>query len=153
MLKIADKIATLITHVVSDMGYELIGVKYVFFSKNSILRIYIDKEKGITLNDCEKVSRQLSAMFDVENPISGKYNLEVSSPGISRPLFSISHYHRFLGHDVKLKLIRPLNDQRRFSGTIGKVSEAADTIELLTSLGAITLDINMIEKANLVATF
>ncbi len=153
MAKIADKITDLISPVVKDMGYELVGVEYVSSGKHSILRIFIDTEHGIGIEDCEKVSHQLSAIFDVEDPIATQYNLEVSSPGIERPLFNIEHYQRFLGHDINLRMVRPVNGQRKFRGTIGSVSEVNNTIELVTELAPITLDINMIEKANLVADF
>ncbi len=153
MAKITDKIIDLINPVIGDMGYELVGVEYVASGKHSILRVYIDIDNGIGIEDCEKVSRQLSAIFDVEDPISGQYNLEVSSPGIERPLFHIGHYQRFLGNDIKLRMVRPIDGQRKFSGTIGSVSEVNNTIELVTELGPVTLDIDMIEKANLVADF
>jgi ribosome maturation factor RimP len=91
--------------------------------------------------------------MDVEDPISGQYNLEVSSPGIERPLFSIAHYMRFLGHEVLIKTYRPIEGRRKFTGTIGSVSEKSNTLELLTELDSVTLDIDLIEKANLVAHF
>ena len=91
--------------------------------------------------------------MDVEDPISGQYNLEVSSPGIERPLFKMAHYQRFLGHDVRLRTYRPLDGRRNFTGAIGSVSETSNTFELVTELGPVTLDIDLIEKANLVAHF
>ncbi|MCH9746018.1 MAG: ribosome maturation factor RimP [Proteobacteria bacterium] len=153
MAKITEKITNLIDPVVKDMGYELVGVEYVASGKHSILRIFIDTEHGIGIEDCEKVSHQLSAVFDVEDPIAGQYNLEVSSPGIERPLFHIGHYQRFLGNDISLRLVRPIEGQRKFKGVIGSVSEVNNTIELVTELGPVMLDIDMIEKANLVANF
>ncbi|MBT3186600.1 ribosome maturation factor RimP [Candidatus Thioglobus sp.] len=153
MAKIADKIEELINPVIADMGYELVGIDYIASGKHSTVRVYIDSDKGIGLDDCEVVSRQISAIFDVEDPVSGQYNLEVSSPGIERPLFHIGHYQRFLGHDVKLRLLRPMNGQRKFNGAIGSVSEVNNSVELVTELGPVTLDIDMIEKANLIAHF
>jgi ribosome maturation factor RimP len=153
MAKITDKIVTLIDPVVMDLGYELVGIEYISSGKHSVLRIYIDSDSGVGVDDCEVVSRQVSAIFDVEDPISSQYNLEVSSPGIDRPLFNLGHYQRFLGHEVKLRLVRPINGQRKFRGTIGSVSELNNTIELLTEIDAVILDIDMIEKANLVANF
>ncbi len=135
------------------MGYELVGVEYVASGKHSILRVYIDSERGIKLTDCEQVSRQLSSIFDVEDPITSPYNLEVSSPGIERPLFCLAHYQRFLGNTIKLRLVRSVAGRRKLNGVIGKVSEVDNTIELVTELGALTIDIDMIEKANLVADF
>jgi len=153
MAKVAEKIQVLIGPVITDMGYELVGVEHIASGKHSILRVYIDSDNGIGLDDCEMVSRQVSAIFDVEDPITDQYNLEVSSPGIERPLFHIGHYQRFLGHDIKLRLVRPINGQRKFNGAIGSVSEANNSIELITELGPVMLDIELIEKANLVADF
>jgi ribosome maturation factor RimP len=153
MAKITDKIEVLIQPVIEDMGYELVGIEYIASGKHSILRVYIDSGQSIGLNDCETVSHQLSSIFDVEDPIMTQYNLEVSSPGVERPLFNIEHYQRFLGHDVKLRLLRSVNGQRKFNGTIGSVSEANNSIELMTDTGSYKLDIELIEKANLVAHF
>jgi len=153
MAKVTDKIEALISSVIVDIGYELVGIEYVASGKHSTLRIYIDSENGIGVDDCETVSRQISAIFDVEDPITSQYNLEVSSPGIERPLFHIGHYQRFLGHDIKLRLVRPINGQRKFVGAIGSVSEANNSVELVTELGPVMLDIELIEKANLVADF
>ncbi len=153
MAKIVDKVFSIINPIVIDMGYELLGIKYIASGKHSVLRLYIDCEEGIGMNDCETVSRQVSAIMDVEDPISGKYNLEVSSPGIERPLFVISHYQRFLGHDVRLRTYRAIDGKRNFTGCIGGISEKSNTIELVTELGPVILDIGLIEKANLVAHF
>ena len=153
MAKIADKIQALINPVISDMGYELVGIEYVASGKHSTLRIYIDSDNGIGVDDCETVSRQVSAILDVEDPITNQYNIEVSSPGVERPLFHIGHYQRFLGHDIKLRLVRPINGQRKFVGAIGSVSETNNSVELVTELGPVMLDIELIEKANLVANF
>ena len=153
MAKISDKVVALINPSINDLGYELVGVEYVASGKHSILRLYIDSEEGIGVDDCEVVSRQVSAIMDVEDPISGQYNLEVSSPGIERPLFSIAHYQRFLGHDVRLRTFRPIDGRRNFTGAIGSVSEDSNSLELVTELGPVTLEIDLIEKANLVAHF
>jgi ribosome maturation factor RimP len=153
MAKIADKVLSILNPSVRDLGYELLGVEYVPSGKHSILRLYIDSETGIGVNDCEVVSRQVSAIMDIEDPISGHYNLEVSSPGIERPLFSIAHYMRFLGHEVCIKTYRPIDGRRKYTGTIGSVSEKSNLLELVTELDSVTLDIDLIEKANLVADF
>jgi len=153
MAKITDKIDELIKPVIEDMGFELVGIEYISSGKHSILRVYIDTEQGIGIDDCEVVSRQLSSIFDVEDPITMPYNLEVSSPGIERPLFNIGHYQRFLGNDISLRLLRPIKGQRKFKGAIGSVSEKNNSIELMTELGSVDLDIDLIEKANLVVHF
>ena len=153
MAKIADKVLSIINPSIEDLGYELLGIEYVPSGKHSILRLYIDSEDGIGVDDCEIVSRQVSAIMDVEDPITGQYNLEVSSPGIERPLFVIAHYMRFLGHDVRLRTFRPIEGRRNFTGAIGSVSEKSNSLELVTELGPVTLDLDLIEKANLVAHF
>ena len=153
MAKIADRVFSTINPIVIDMGYELLGIEYVASGKHSVLRLYIDCEKGVRVSDCETVSRQVSSIMDVEDPISGQYNLEVSSPGIERPLFVIAHYQRFLGHDVRLRTYRPIEGKRNFTGSIGSVGETNNTIELVTELGPVTVDIGLIEKANLIAHF
>ena len=153
MAKIADKVLSIINPSIQDLGYELLGVEYVPSGKHSILRLYIDSEDGIGVDDCEIVSRQVSAIMDVEDPITGQYNLEVSSPGIERPLFVVAHYMRFLGHDVRLRTFRPIEGRRNFTGAIGSVSEKSNSLELVTELGPVTLDLDLIEKANLVAHF
>ena len=153
MTKIADKVLLIINPIIIDMGYELLGIEYVASGKYSVLRLYIDCEEGIGVNDCETVSRQVSSIMDVEDPINGQYNLEVSSPGIERPLFVVEHYQRFLGYDVRLRTYRPIDGKRNFTGCIGSVGETTNTIELITDLGPVTLDIGLIEKANLVAHF
>ena len=153
MTKIADKVFSIINPIVIDMGYELLGIEYVPSGKYSVLRIYIDCEEGIGVDDCETVSQQVSAIMDVEDLINGQYNLEVSSPGIERPLFVMAHYQRFLGHDVCLRTYRPIDGRRNFTGSIGSVVETSNTIELVTELGSVSLDIDLIEKANLVAHF
>ena len=153
MAKIADRVFSTINPIVVDMGYELLGIEYVASGKHSVLRLYIDCEEGVGVNDCETVSRQVSSIMDVEDPISGQYNLEVSSPGIERPLFVIAHYQRFLGHDVRLRTYRSIEGKRNFTGSIGSVGETNNTIELVTELGPVTVDIGLIEKANLIAHF
>ena len=153
MAKIADKVLSIINPSIEDLGYELLGIEYVPSGKHSILRLYIDSEDGIGVDDCEIVSRQVSAIMDVEDPITGQYNLEVSSPGIERPLFVVAHYMRFLGHDVRLRTFRPIEGRRNFTGVIGSVSEKSNSLELVTELGPVTLDLDLIEKANLVAYF
>ena len=153
MAKIAEKVFSIINPIVIDMGYELLGIEYVASGKHTVLRLYIDCEEGIRVDDCETVSRQVSSIMDVENPVNGQYNLEVSSPGIERPLFVVEHYQRFLGYDVRLRTYRPIDGKRNFTGCIGSVGETTNTIELITGLGPVTLDIGLIEKANLVTHF
>jgi ribosome maturation factor RimP len=114
----------------------------------ALLRIYIDTEAGVTVDDCTKVSRQVSAMLDVEDPIQGHYTLEVSSPGLDRPLFEIAHYQKFVGRELKIRLYTPLDGRRNFVGTLLRVEEA--TITLLVEQTEVEMSFSDIEKAKLI---
>ncbi|KTD28737.1 ribosome maturation factor RimP [Legionella israelensis] len=127
---IKDKLKQLLEPVIEDAGYQLWGIEYLAQGKHSLLRIYIDKPEGIGIDDCERVSKQVSSLLDVEDPISGNYNLEVSSPGISRPLFFTWQYKKYIGSDVQLKLIKPLKNKRKITGTIASVSDDAVVLEI-----------------------
>ena len=92
---------------VTTLGFELVGVDYIAQGHRSVVRVYIDSEVGVTVDDCARVSRQVSAILDVEEPIRSEYTLEVSSPGIERPLFTLAHYQRFIGRAVDIRLRFP----------------------------------------------
>lgn len=124
------EITEMILPVIQELGYELWGCEYLTQGRYSLLRIYIDKNDGILVEDCEKVSRQVSALLDVEDPITGNYTLEVSSPGIPRPLFYPYQYQLFIGANVQLKLIRPVSGQRKFTGKILSANDEAVVLEL-----------------------
>lgn len=141
------ELETLITPVVKDLGYELWGYEYLTQGKYSLLRIYIDKAEGIGVEDCERVSREISAMLDVEDPISGNYNLEISSPGMPRPLFYLWQYQRYLGQPVQLKLSKPVNGQKKWTGVLKDVAEGAISIE--TEQEVQVIDFYNIAKAHL----
>jgi ribosome maturation factor RimP len=104
------------------MGYELVGVEQLPARRGSVLRVYIDSEDGVTVDDCARVSDQISAFLDVENPIRGAYTLEISSPGFDRPLFMREHYERCTGSRVKIQLLRPLEGRRRLTGNLIEVN-------------------------------
>ena len=139
--------------VLTQMGYELVGIEYIKNGKHSILRIYIDIDRGINVEDCVRVSEQVSAILDVEEPLAGQYHLEVSSPGIARPLFTLAHYRRFLGSNIKLRLLIPQKGKRQWTGEIKRVLELENGIELATELDNVILLLSNIEKANLVVDF
>ncbi|KGE79241.1 ribosome maturation factor RimP [Halomonas sp. ND22Bw] len=111
----------LIEPVVSAMGFELWGTDYLSQGKHSRLVIYIDHADGVSVDDCADVSRQVSAVFDVEDPISGEYRLEVSSPGMDRPLFTLEQFARYAGHKVAVKLRVPFDGRRKFQGLLAGV--------------------------------
>ncbi len=120
---IQNEIEDLIMPSIAAMGYELWGCEYLSQGKHSLLRIYIDKDDGIGVEDCERVSHQVSALLDVEDPIQGNYSLEVSSPGIPRPLFRHEQYLRYMGQNVQIKLYKPVSGKRKFVGSIVAVDE------------------------------
>jgi len=116
--------------VIESMGFELVGVEFVGSEHNGILRVYIDKPGGVTIDDCAQVSHQLSALLDVEDPIGHRYSLEVSSPGIDRPLFKLDDYRRFVGLRAKIKLATPLLGRRNFTGQLRGVEDDRVLIEV-----------------------
>lgn len=133
------------------LGFELIGVEYIR-SRHPTLRIYIDSEEGITVDDCADVSRQISAVLDVEDPIATAYNLEVSSPGMDRPLFTIEHYRCFVGKEINVSLRIAVANRRHWKGTIKSVSD--DEIITLTIDGKDeAFALSNIQKANIVPKF
>ncbi len=144
-----DKLTALVSSAVDALGFELVGVEYLAQGAHSVLRVFIDSEQGITLDDCSRVSHQISGVLEVEDPIRGKYNLEVSSPGLDRPLFTLAHFQRFVGRGVKLRLRQPLNGQRKFKGVINAVENEHIQITL-DQEQVLELQIDEIEKANLI---
>ena len=111
----------LIEPVVSAMGFELWGIDHLSQGKHSRLVIYIDHDEGISVDDCADVSRQVSAVLDVEDPVPGEYKLEVSSPGMDRPLFTLEQFARYAGHVVAVKLRLPFDGRRKFQGLLAGV--------------------------------
>jgi ribosome maturation factor RimP len=141
----------LLAPAVSALGYELLGIERIQNGRHCLLRVYIDQEAGITVEDCEKVSHQVSGVLDVEDPIKGAYTLEVSSPGLDRPLFTRAHFERFIGHDIKLRLSKPLNNRRVFTGLLHSMID--DDIIIIVDGTNYQLALANIDKANLVAKF
>lgn len=141
----------LIEPIVVGMDYELVGIEYLPQGKHSILRIYIDKPEGIDVDDCSDVSRQLSAMLDVEDPIKGEYNLEVSSPGLDRPLFTPAHFEQFLHAQVSVRLKMPIEGKRKFVAVIQAIN--GDAVDLVVDGKTLTVPFDIIDKANLVPEF
>ena len=141
----------LIQPLVEDLGYEFIGLEYNPNPKHSVLRIYIDHENGVGIQDCETVSRETAALLDVKDPIKSHYNLEVSSPGLDRPLFTPAHYREFTGSEVQINLFAPQDGRRKFSGPILSACESSVSIEQDGS--EVTLDYDNIAKAKLIPDY
>ncbi|MFL2554481.1 MAG: ribosome maturation factor RimP [Candidatus Rariloculaceae bacterium] len=114
---------------IQGLGYELVDVE-IHSNRNGCLRLYIDRDSGIGLDDCEIVSRQVSALLDVEDPISGQYELEVSSPGFERSLRTLEHFRRFVGAVVKIKLRLARKGRQNFKGLLVGVKDQDVLIEI-----------------------
>lgn len=131
-----EDVEQMIKPTVEEMGYVLWGCEYLAQGKHSLLRVYIDKKDGIGIADCEQVSRRINALLDVEDPIPGNYHLEVSSPGIPRPLFSGWQYQDCIGKEVQIKLMKPVEGKRKFTGTIVAVNDS----NVLLDVGGVQLE-------------
>ena len=141
----------LLEPVVTGMGYELVEIEYHRGARHGLLRLYIDHEDGIQLDDCTDVSNQVSALLDVEDPIPGHYNLEVSSPGLDRPLRDVRDFERFSGEIVRLKTGMAIDGRRNFKGRLCGVE--GDQISIECDGRLFSLPLTSIEKARLVPNF
>lgn len=142
-----ENLEKLVSSTVEGLGYELWGIDYRPHTDNGMLRIYIESEKGITVDDCAAVSHQISAVFDVEEPMSTAYTLEISSPGVNRMLFYGKQYEAYIGETAKLKTRIPLNGRRNYKGTIEKVTDQEVTLKIDNELFNVPFDI--IERSRL----
>jgi ribosome maturation factor RimP len=156
-MKRANDIWSLVESVATGLGYEIVDLEYRPHPRNGLLRVFIDKPEGvepagIVLEDCELVSRQLSAMLDVEDPIAGQYRLEVSSPGMDRPLRKPADFERFAGAIIKVRMSLPTEiGQRNFTGKLLGIRDQDVTIDVDGEV--ISLPLGGIEKAQLVPQF
>ena len=139
----------LIEPAVTSLGFELVGVEFIR-GRTSVLRVYIDSEDGITVDDCKSVSYQVSGLLDVEDPIRGQYSLEVSSPGLDRPLFRAHDFERFAGHEVTMRLLVPVEGRRKFKAVIAGVEGEAIHLTSSETDEEWQISLDNIEKANLV---
>lgn len=146
-----EQLQALIAPIVASLECELWGLEYLTQGRYTTLRLYIDAEDGVTLEDCEKVSRQVSSVMDVEDPIDGEYTLEVSSPGMDRPLYTPEQYARYIGEQVGLRLRVARDGRRKFKGTILAV-EGAD-VRVAVDDKEYLLAIDAIDKANIIPRF
>ncbi|MEX2963703.1 ribosome maturation factor RimP [Microbulbifer sp. TYP-18] len=147
-----EQLEELLAPVVASLGCELWGIDYQTHGRNALLRIYIDADRGIAVEDCEKVSRQASAVLDVEDPISGRYTLEVSSPGLDRPLYRLEHYQRFVGSRIEVRLRMPLEGRRKWQGLLAGV-EGEEVVLRIDDESEYLLPIDSIERANIIPQF
>lgn len=133
--------------VIEALGFELVGIEYQANPKNAVLRIYIDTEQGVTLDHCAQVSHQVSGVLDVEDPIQGNYNLEVSSPGVDRPLFKFSDFERFAGELVRIRISGAIEGRRKFHGVLRGVRD--DTVLVECDGAEWALPFGQVDKAHL----
>ncbi len=142
----------IVAATVATLGYELVGVEFHGQRASALLRIYIDNEPGITVEDCQRVSHQLSGVLEVEDPVAGPYTLEVSSPGIDRPLFEAEHFERFAGSEVRIQLRELLDGRRKLTGCLLGMRD--DAVAIVDSDGREwRAPLDQIEKARLAPKF
>ncbi|MFC0711292.1 MULTISPECIES: ribosome maturation factor RimP [Azotobacter group] len=146
-----EQLQALLAPVVEALGYECWGVEFLSQGRHSLLRVYIDHADGILIDDCEKVSRQISGVLDVEDPISSEYTLEVSSPGMDRPLFTLEQFVRCAGEQVKIRLRSPFEGRRNFQGLLRGVED--QDVVVLVDDHEYLLPIDLIDKANIIPRF
>jgi ribosome maturation factor RimP len=166
----ASEITTLLAPTVAALGLELLGIEYLPSPGGAVLRLYIDvpgdgdgdtpatdagaaegeapAPRGVTVEDCEAVSREVSAQLDVADPISGNYTLEVSSPGLERPLFALAHFERFAGETAKVGLKLPQDGRRKLTGEILRVD--GDTVVFALDGAEFQVAFDNIDRARLV---
>ena len=148
----AHEIAALLAPTVGSLGLELLGVEYLPAPGGAVLRLYIDTpegdERAVGIEDCEATSREVSAQLDVEDPITGNYTLEVSSPGVDRPLFTTAQFERYAGQVAKVTMKLPMDGRRRLQGTILRADGDMVVFDVDGTEMAVAID--NIEKARLV---
>jgi ribosome maturation factor RimP len=138
--------------VVESLGYEFWGLEYIQ-GRGATLRIFIDRDsdEGVSVDDCALVSHQVSGVLDVEDPIPGEYNLEVSSPGMDRPLFTLEQWGRYIGEDIQIRLLAPVAGKRRLTATLTAIE--GDDVLLDVKGEALRVPFAQVDRATLVAKF
>ena len=144
-----SELTALLEPAINALGFRLWGIEYSPQGRYSMLRVYIDKEEGIGIEDCALASRQISSILDVEDPISGEYTLEVSSPGMDRVLFTLDQFNEYLGWQVNVRLTENFENKRKFSGQIKKVVN--DEVVMIIGEEEYTIPYELIDKANLLS--
>ena len=147
-VRMSDQLDQMIQPVVEALGCELWGIEKLSMGRHSTVKIYIDSKDGINVEDCARVSRQVSSLLDVEDPVAGEYTLEVSSPGLDRRLFKLDQYLEFVGAEVKIKLSRAYEGKRKYAGQLRGVE--GDEVVLGQQDDEILIPFAVIERANVV---
>ncbi|GAB3004582.1 ribosome maturation factor RimP [Psychrosphaera aestuarii] len=151
MTNLELRLTEMLQPAVDALGFELLGVEFIRAGNHSTLRVYIDHENGISVDNCADVSHQVGAILDVEDPISTEYSLEVSSPGMDRPLFTVEHFAKVVNETVSVKLNVPQDGRRNFKGTLVEVE--GDMININVDNQVFSILIDNVQKAHLVARF
>ncbi len=151
MATLEQNLQEMLQGAVEDLGCELWGIECQRTGRFMTVRLFIDKEGGVTVDDCADVSRQVSAILDVEDPIADKYNLEVSSPGLDRPLFTLPQFERYIGQDIIVHLRIPVMERRKWQGKLERIEN--DMVILIVDGQEQVLVFGNIQKANVVAKF
>ncbi|CAH9059746.1 Ribosome maturation factor RimP [Pseudoalteromonas holothuriae] len=151
MTKLEQELTAMLEPAVEALGFELLGLEFVQAGRHSTLRVYIEHENGITVDNCADASRQVSAILDVEDPITNEYDLEVSSPGVDRPLFKPAHYELAQGEEVRVRTKLPQDGRRNFKGDLVAVS--GDMITVNVDSVEYLIMLSNIERANIIAKF
>ncbi|EDP98934.1 ribosome maturation factor RimP [Shewanella benthica] len=151
MATIEKKLEEMLSSPVEALGHRLWGLEYIQAGKHSILRVYIDNDNGIFIEDCAETSRQISAVLDVEDPISTEFTLEVSSPGVDRPLFSAEQYGSYIDETVKIQLTMPVGGSRNLKGTV--IGVEGQTLTLSVDGNELIIALDNIRRGNLIAKF
>ncbi|MDR3416962.1 MAG: ribosome maturation factor RimP [Nevskia sp.] len=146
-----ERLAALLEPVVADLGYELLLLEFNPHKGAASLRLFIDAPGGVGLEDCARVSREVAATLDVEDPIPQSYQLEVSSPGLDRPLVKPEHFRRFRGEQVRVEMLVPVGGRRRFRGVLLEAGDREVVLQMPD--GPVTLPLSGIERARLVPDF
>ena len=145
--EIVDRVCAIVDPILSNKGMELVEIEYRRESKGWVLRLYIDKAGGVTLNDCTHISQEVGRSLDVEDFISTPYTLEISSPGLPRPLKKEKDFMKYCNQIIKVKTIDPIENRRQFKGKLLGISE--NRIEIETEGGIIQIPVSNVAKANL----
>ena len=147
----AVKLTNLLQPLVEDLGYEFVGLEHHSNPKNPVLVIYIDRPDGIAIEDCETVSREVAALLDVEDPIPGHYNLEVSSPGVDRPMFTEAQFMQFTGETAAVTVFAPVDGRRKFKGRLQGLEDGKVLLEMEGE--QLSLPLDQVEQARLVPEY
>lgn len=145
------QLQTLLEPAVTALEFELWGIEFLSQGRHSTLRVYIDSPEGVSVDDCARVSHQISGILDVEDPITGNYTLEVSSPGMDRPLFTLEQFAAYAGEQVQIRLRLAFEGRRKYKGVLNGVD--GDDVLVVVGDEEYMLPIDYIDRANIIPRF